>query len=266
MADETVSLPSEGDKDEARRKRKREKARTDYLANPQPAKDRAKRWREANPDRARASVDAWLKANPERYNEIKKKSADQNRAEKNKRARDRRRGPDADAIREQARIRAKEARAADPEKSRARDRAFYAQHREQQIAEARAWNLAHPDRVKANQKSMHDRRYLTNPQHRLRLLLRTRLNGAIKGRAKSGSAVRDLGCAIEEFKAYIEAKFLLGMTWENWGRGIGKWHLDHIKPLAAFDLTDRGQFLIVAHHTNYQPLWWRDNIRKGNKC
>jgi|ERR1017187_6929953 hypothetical protein len=37
------------------------------------------------------------------------------------------------------------------------------------------------------------------------------------------------------------------------------------KELDWFDLTDREQFLTASHHTNLQPLWWRDNITKGTK-
>lgn len=76
---------------------------------------------------------------------------------------------------------------------------------------------------------------------------------------RNGSAVRDLGCSIPEFKTYIENKFVDGMSWDN----HGEWHLDHIKPLASFDLTDRSQLLIACHYTNYQPLWAIDNLKKG---
>jgi len=83
------------------------------------------------------------------------------------------------------------------------------------------------------------------------------------GGKRSGSAVRDLGCTIPEFKAYIEALFWMGMTWENYGpRG---WHLDHVIPLAKFDLTDRTQFLQASHYTNYQPLWSDHNMIKRDR-
>ena len=101
-----------------------------------------------------------------------------------------------------------------------------------------------------------------NLQNRIRSNLRRRLRGVIKD-GRGGSAVRDLGCTIPEFKAYIEKKFLPGMTWDNYG--YDGWHLDHKTPLAAFDLTDREEFLQACHYTNYQPLWSLDNLRKGAK-
>lgn len=102
-----------------------------------------------------------------------------------------------------------------------------------------------------------------NIQFKLADSLRTRLRRALKANYKSGSSVRDLGCTIEELKILIEKQFEEGMTWENWK--IHGWHLDHIIPLANFDLTDRGQFLKACHYTNLQPLWASDNLKKGAK-
>ena len=102
----------------------------------------------------------------------------------------------------------------------------------------------------------------TNLQYRLATNLRSRLNNAVKGQ-RGGSAVRDLGCTIPEFKAYIEAQFRPDMTWDSWT--VDGWHLDHKIPLAQFDLTDRVQFLKASHYSNYQPLWAEHNLQKGNR-
>lgn len=101
----------------------------------------------------------------------------------------------------------------------------------------------------------------TNPIYKLRHSLRTRLKDSLRRGTKSGSFVRDLGCSVHELKQYLESKFKSGMTWEN----HGDWHIDHIKPLSSFDLTDRDQFLQACHYTNLQPLWAEENLKKGNK-
>ncbi len=98
---------------------------------------------------------------------------------------------------------------------------------------------------------------------RLAMVVRARLTGAIKNGQRAGSAVRDLGCSIDELKKYLEVRFKPGMTWENWSRT--GWHIDHIKPLASFDLTDHTQFLQVCHYMNLQPLWAEENFAKNRK-
>lgn len=74
-----------------------------------------------------------------------------------------------------------------------------------------------------------------NLEFRLKSCLRTRLYNALRGNFRAGSAVRDLGCSIEFLKQHLETQFQPDMTWENYG----EWHIDHIKPLSSFDLTDR---------------------------
>src|SRR3990167_7847818 len=62
-------------------------------------------------------------------------------------------------------------------------------------------------------------------------------------------------------RLYIENQFEPGMSWNNYGR----WHLDHVQPLASFDLTDRSQFLTACNWLNYQPMWSEDNFKKGGR-
>jgi len=106
------------------------------------------------------------------------------------------------------------------------------------------------------------KRKRTDKNYKLAMKLRTRMYQALKGNFKSGSAVNDLGCTIEEFKLYLESKFEEGMSWDNWE--YNGWHIDHIIPLASFDLTDRSQFLKACHYTNMRPMWGIDNIIKGS--
>lgn len=136
---------------------------------------------------------------------------------------------------------------------------WYEENKEKDIAKAKAWNKAHPEKYKeirakwSKTSNYQMKRYYGDLNFRLRKILRSRLLQSVKTDQKAGSAVSDLGCSIEEFKKYLEAKFKPGMTWDN----IGEWHLDHIIPLASYDLTDRIHFLKACHYTNIQPLWKR---------
>jgi hypothetical protein len=51
------------------------------------------------------------------------------------------------------------------------------------------------------------------------------------------------------------------MTWKNHGE---LWEIDHIKPCAAFDLTDINQQKECFNYINTQPLYKTDNRSKGD--
>jgi hypothetical protein len=109
----------------------------------------------------------------------------------------------------------------------------------------------------------HKDRYNNDTNYKLARLLRSRLTKAINRNQKGGSAVNDLGCPVDELRLHLESLFKPGMNWENWS--LDGWHIDHIIPLASFDLTDREQFLKACHYTNLQPLWAEDNLSKSDK-
>lgn len=70
-----------------------------------------------------------------------------------------------------------------------------------------------------------------------------------------------LGCIGEELKIWIENQFTEGMSWDKLGtNGI---HIDHIKPICAFDLSSEEEQKRGFHFTNLQPLWGEDNLSKG---
>jgi hypothetical protein len=125
------------------------------------------------------------------------------------------------------------------------------------------YNQVNKDKIRLKQKDYVNNRFKTNVQFKLTCNLRARLKLAINNNQKTGSAVRDLGCSIEQLKQHLESKFQTGMSWDNWS--FDGWHIDHIKPLASFDLTDRKQFLEACHYTNLQPLWAKDNLAKSDK-
>ena len=120
--------------------------------------------------------------------------------------------------------------------------------------------------AKANKEKRQEyanRKYANDVNFRLRKLIRSRIFRSIGGKAKPASPIKALGCTLAELKAYLESKFQMGMAWENWG--VYGWHVDHIRPLASFDLTDPVQFGIACHYTNLQPLWAKDNLSKSDK-
>ena len=99
----------------------------------------------------------------------------------------------------------------------------------------------------------------TDFNYRLRKRLKCRFKMALNKNYRSGMAINLLGCTIQEARNHIEKQFIDGMSWENYG----KWHIDHIKPCASFDLTKENDQRKCFHYTNLQPLWAKDNLVKG---
>jgi len=147
-------------------------------------------------------------------------------------------------------------RAANPEKVKRSLDAYSANNREKRLAYKREYDARPETRAKrsAYMKNLYD----TDPNYRLASVLRCRLRMALKNKAKVGSAITLLGCTTAEAWDHLESLFTEGMTREN----HGEWHIDHIRSLASFDLTDPDQLAAACHYTNLQPLWAADNIRK----
>ena len=103
----------------------------------------------------------------------------------------------------------------------------------------------------------------TDPYFKLMENLRSRIYCVLKGRIKkSAKTLNLLGVKnISEIKLHLEKQFKNGMTWKN----HGKWHIDHIKPCASFDLTCPQQQLRCFNYKNLQPLWAFQNMSKGAK-
>ncbi len=136
-----------------------------------------------------------------------------------------------------------------PEARKAYHREYARKNRERIRKHKSKWN-------KNNTKYFREK-YHNDVNHRLAASVRNRLNRVIS----SGRAMRHLGCTIEELKLWLESQFETGMTWDN----RSEWHIDHILPLAEFDLSNSEERDVACHFTNLQPLWAADNLEKGTQ-
>nr|QBK91973.1 MAG: hypothetical protein LCPAC304_03160 [Pithovirus LCPAC304] len=78
---------------------------------------------------------------------------------------------------------------------------------------------------------------------------------------KTKRTMEYVGCDVETLREHLKKQFLPGMTWEN----QGKWHIDHRKPCAVFDLNNEEERHRCFHYTNLQPLWGPDNLSKSDQ-
>lgn len=113
-------------------------------------------------------------------------------------------------------------------------------------------------RERRKQRSLNDKNWVIRERLRQRISKAIKIQGADK-RAKFNES---LGCSIDFLRAYIQARFKPGMTWENYG---SVWHVDHVHPLAKLDLSKRRNQLAANHFTNLQPMFAHENIIKSDK-
>lgn len=110
------------------------------------------------------------------------------------------------------------------------------------------------------------RRRDSNPAIKLMDAHRGRIRDAIRerNRAKWGKCEELTGCTREQFMDHIESQFEPGMSWDNYGYGSDKWNLDHIRPLASFDLSTLESQKEAFSYKNSRPMWQPENIRKAS--
>jgi hypothetical protein len=142
-------------------------------------------------------------------------------------------------------------------------RAYYHKNLARSRAYGKKWRASNRDKTAAAER----RRRATNPLHKIRSNLRGILNNAMKTGAacKRSSALKLLGCSIPELRERLQALFLPGMTWANYGKGEGKWHIDHIKPCCSFDLRLESEQSECFHYSNLRPLWGIENMAKATR-
>lgn len=115
-----------------------------------------------------------------------------------------------------------------------------------------------PNRETVKKKSL--RHYYKD---RVNMNFSRRMRATLNGLKAGASWETLVGYTSLELKEHLESKFQPGMTWENYGQ----WHIDHIIPVSKFIIKSvkDESFKECWSLKNLQPLWWIDNLKKGNR-
>ena len=122
-------------------------------------------------------------------------------------------------------------------------------------------NKKYQEKNRENRNNYINNRKKYDNLFRLSILIRKLIWISINkmGYKKNSKTNNILGCTFDDFKSHIEKQFKEGMTWEN----QGEWHLDHKTPVSWAETEE--QIYELNKYTNFQPLWAKDNLSKGNK-
>lgn len=132
------------------------------------------------------------------------------------------------------------------------------------------------DRVLANRKKYvqnnkekinkyYKNKYKNNLNFKIKCRIYSRLGKFIKLKSKTKTITGYIGLSHEMYIKYLESKWDVGMSWDNYGHGKDKWCIDHIIPLKFFDLNNHEHLKIAVYYKNTQPMWFSNNCSKGSK-
>lgn len=146
---------------------------------------------------------------------------------------------------------------------RARDRKYHSKRKDRKSVTNKEWRSKNKEKMREYNKNWFRERFKKDPSFKIAWAVRIRVVKVLKrlNTSKSNSTLNLIGCSREDLLNHLSSKFSEGMTIEN----HGLWHIDHIRPLSSFDLTDHEEQKKAFHYTNLQPLWAIDNIKKSDK-
>lgn len=124
------------------------------------------------------------------------------------------------------------------------------------------WASENRDKVRATLKRHDSKMRKTNPAYVLKKAMRCRIYIALKGIRKCGRLYELIGCGLSDLRSHLENQFDQGMTWKNYGT---TWHVDHVFPLAWFDLSDPATQKKAFSYKNLQPLFAEENSSKRDR-
>ena len=134
-------------------------------------------------------------------------------------------------------------------------------HKKQRNVYLKKYRLLNKQKLKIYKTNYEKNKRHNDIGYRLASYLRTRIWNVLRGNNKSKSTIKLIGCSIVQLKQHLQSKFTKGMSWSNYG----KWHIDHIRPCASFDLSKPKEQYKGFNYKNLQPLWAEDNLRKRRK-
>ena len=110
------------------------------------------------------------------------------------------------------------------------------------------------EEINRKRRNRHKKKYAEDTAFKLEVLLKTGFYKAIKRKQgrKEKSIMKIIKCTQEYLIKYLENQFRPEMNWENHG---DMWEIDHIIPIAAFDLANLEDQEKCFNYTNLQPLF-----------
>ena len=115
------------------------------------------------------------------------------------------------------------------------------------------------NKTKRNEKDKKRRK--EDEAYRIMNNLRTRIYNVLKQK-KTDRSDKLIGCNKTQLQQWISSQFYDNLSWDNYAE---VWQIDHVIPIAFFDLTDKKQQLLAFNWSNLRPLYSEENGNKKDK-
>jgi len=206
-------------------------------------------YRENNLEKVNERVSKYREKNKESASEYNKKWREENK--------------------EYKKVKDKEYQILNSDKIKSNRRNLYLKNKETELATAKIWRENNKEHKKQKDKeynslnkdkrnNRHNERMKTDNVYNLSHITRGLIQKSIRsgGYTKKSKTYEILGCSFEDFKLYLESRFIHWMSWENRGLYNGElnygWDIDHIIPISSAKTEE--EIIKLNHYTNLQPL------------
>lgn len=122
------------------------------------------------------------------------------------------------------------------------------------------WAKNNKEKIKISSANYYKKMY-ESKEYRILSSMKSCFRIAIK-RSRNSSKFSELNYNIDDLINHLESTWTEGMSWDNYGK-LG-WHIDHIRPLSSFDLSDKQQMLDAWKLDNLRALWATENLKKSS--
>jgi len=132
------------------------------------------------------------------------------------------------------------------------------------------YNILNPEKAKESRRISNKKCRKNNLHYKIKHNVSSLILVRLKSRllSKEGKSTFDfLPYTIDDLIKHLESQFESWMNWQNYGKGEGRWTIDHIIPDSSFNYTsvEDEEFQKCWALSNLQPLEWMENIKKSNK-
>lgn len=140
---------------------------------------------------------------------------------------------------------------------------YYKKNREKILLNGKIKDLENRDR----RNSRYRARYKSDVEFRLTRAIRMQMFRVTKaiGYRKENKTFSILDYTPAQLKIHLESKWQAGMSWDNYGHGLGKWVIDHVVPIKAFFRYGIVKHKIINDIDNLVPMWYSENASKRDR-